>query len=100
MAEIRGELRIGIGVSSGSVIAGTVADAGKLDYTLIGDAVNVASRVEQMTTQTGDPLLITEDTRARLETKWPLTSRGPHHLRGKSQPVTLYALELHGLSSS
>jgi class 3 adenylate cyclase len=50
-----GELRIGIGVNTGVVIAGTIGGAGKLEFTLIGDTVNVAARVEQYTKTTGDP---------------------------------------------
>ena len=61
-----GELRIGLGLNSGNVVAGTIGGGGKLDYTLIGDTVNVAARVETLTKEIGDPLLITESTRRLL----------------------------------
>ena len=54
-----GELRIGIGVNTGVVIAGTIGGGGKLEFTLIGDTVNVAARVEQLTKTTGDAILLT-----------------------------------------
>ena len=52
-----GELRIGIGINTGKVIAGTIGGGGKLEFTLIGDTVNVAARVEQLTKTTGDGIL-------------------------------------------
>jgi class 3 adenylate cyclase len=52
-----GALRIGIGISTGVVIAGTIGGGGKLEFTLIGDTVNVAARVEQLTKTTGDAIL-------------------------------------------
>jgi adenylate cyclase len=58
------ELRIGIGVNSGRVIAGTGGGGGRLDFTVIGDPVNTAARVEAATRQTGDDVLITDATRA------------------------------------
>ena len=60
------ELRVGIGVNSGPVIAGTIGGGGHVEFTVIGDPVNTASRVEQVTRQTGDDVLVTEATRALL----------------------------------
>ena len=57
-----GELRIGIGINTGVVIAGTIGGGGKLEFTLIGDTVNVAARVEQLTKTTGDTILLTHQT--------------------------------------
>ena len=54
-----GELRIGIGINTGVVIAGTIGGGAQLEFGLIGDTVNVAARVEQLTKTTGDPILLT-----------------------------------------
>ena len=86
-------LRIGVGVSSGPVLAGTVGGGGKLDFTVIGDPVNVAARVEEVTRATGDTVLVTEATRALLSDKHPhLQPRGAIPLKGRNDPVRIYAL--------
>ena len=90
-----GELRVGVGVHTGELVAGTIGGGGKLDYTLIGDTVNVAARVQELTKDTGDPLLITEQTR-RILTRSPraIEARGAHRLRGKTRETPVYAVEL------
>ncbi len=88
------ELRIGIGINTGAVIAGTIGGAGKLEFTLIGDAVNVAARVEQLTKATGDAVLLTEQTVDALGSRPPrLIERGSHELKGKSAPVRVFGLD-------
>jgi adenylate cyclase len=89
-----GALRIGIGINTGLVIAGTIGGGGKLEFTLIGDAVNIAARVEQLTKTTGDAILLTHDTVADLVSGLPgLTDRGSHALKGKSTPVQVFGLD-------
>src|SRR6201993_4124373 len=89
-----GELRIGIGVNTGVVIAGTIGGGGKLEFTLIGDTVNVAARVEQLTKTTGDPILLTQQCVDALASRPPgLTDRGAHALKGKSAAVQVFGLD-------
>ena len=89
-----GELRIGIGINTGVVIAGTIGGAGKLEFTLIGDTVNVAARVEQLTKTTGDTILLTHHTVDALVTRpRDLTDRGSHALKGKSAEVQVFGLD-------
>jgi adenylate cyclase len=89
-----GELRIGIGINTGVVIAGTIGGAGKLEFTLIGDTVNVAARVEQLTKTTGDGVLLTHQCVDALVTQPPgLIDRGSHALKGKSAAVQVYGLD-------
>jgi len=88
-----GDVRIGIGVNTGRVLAGTVGGGGKVEFTLIGDAVNVAARVEQLTKETGDGILCTEATRLALQREGAgLRARGERLLRGKAEPTPLYAV--------
>lgn len=86
------ELQIGIGVNSGPVVAGTIGGGGRLDFTVIGDPVNTAARVEEVTRQTGDDVLITEATRCLLERDFgQLEERPAAELKGKRERVRLYA---------
>ena len=89
-----GALRIGIGINTGKVIAGTIGGAGKLEFTLIGDTVNVAARVEQLTKTTGDTILLTHQTVDALVVRpFGLTDRGFHAVKGKSASVQVFGLD-------
>ena len=77
--------------SNFSVIAGTIGGGGKLEFTLIGDTVNVAARVEQLTKTTGDAILVTQHCADALSSRPPgLVDRGSHVLKGKSAPVRIF----------
>jgi class 3 adenylate cyclase len=90
----RGELRIGIGINTGKVIAGTIGGGSKLEFTLIGDTVNVAARVEQLTKTTGDAILLTGQTVDALVSGLPgLADRGSHALKGKSAAVKVFGFQ-------
>jgi class 3 adenylate cyclase len=89
-----GALRIGTGINTGVVIAGTIGGGGKLEFTLIGDTVNVAARVEQLTKTTGDALLLTHETVDALAARpLGLVDRGSHELKGKSAAVKVFGLD-------
>lgn len=89
-----GALRIGIGINTGVVIAGTIGGGGKLEFTLIGDTVNVAARVEQLTKATGDAILLTQQSvDALADPPIGLTDRGFHALKGKSAAVQVFGLD-------
>ena len=89
-----GRTRIGIGINSGTAIAGTIGGGGKLEFTLIGDVVNVAARVEQLTKETADTVLVTEETvHALLGGAPALSPRGQFAVKGKARPVTVHGLD-------
>lgn len=86
-----GAVRAGIGLNSGMVVVGSMGGGAKLDYTIIGDVVNVAARVEAHTRQTGDTILLTEATRhSLLHGDSGFEPRGPTALRGRQGGVELY----------
>ena len=87
-----GRLRVGVGVNSGRVVAGTIGGGGRRDFTVIGDPVNTAARVEAATRLTGDDILITETTlRALGPDAGAFDERPSAPLKGKSAAVRLYA---------
>jgi class 3 adenylate cyclase len=92
-----GDLRVGIGVNSGPVVAGTIGGGNRAAFTVIGDPVNTASRVEAITRQTGDVVLLTEETRRRLKRDHgTISARPPAPVRGKRVPVRLHSPLLGG----
>ncbi len=86
-----GGLEMRCGINSGRVIAGSIGGAGRLNFSVIGDVVNVAARVEAATRETGDAVLITTATRAAMVRPIELTGRGSISLKGKTEPAELFA---------
>jgi class 3 adenylate cyclase len=86
-----GELRVGVGVNTGRVVAGAVGGAGRLNFSVIGDAVNVAARVESMTRELDHDVLLAEATVKAMGDAVPVESVGAHELKGVGEPVELFA---------
>jgi class 3 adenylate cyclase len=90
------QLKIGVGISSGQMVAGYAGTKDRATYTCIGDSVNLAARLETHTKMAGRPILVDEDTRRNLPAEIPVEPLGDMLFKGKSEKVSVYAI---GLSS-
>jgi len=83
-------LHFGVGINTGSCIIGNVGCAARMDYTVIGDAVNLAARVQELTKSKPDAILLTGATREGLTLEAKLTRWSPVSVRGRQDPVAIF----------
>jgi adenylate cyclase len=88
----RPELDIGIGINSGEMVAGNIGSAAIMSYTVIGDAVNLGSRLESLNKQYGTHIIISESTRQRLKGRYHIHPLGEVVVKGKSESVAIFEI--------
>jgi class 3 adenylate cyclase len=86
------QIKIGIGIASGEMVAGYTGTHQRATYTCVGDTVNLAARLEAHTKEAGRPILIDEATRAGLGEAIALEALGPVAIKGKAAPVKVFAV--------
>lgn len=89
----RAPLNYGIGVHVGDVMYGNIGSTTRLDFTVIGPAVNMASRLEALTKQIGKPVLLSRDFAELVMPEFELERIGQHAVRGFSEPIELFAFQ-------
>lgn len=94
IAQGKTEIKIGIGIASGQVIAGYTGTTHRATYTCVGDTVNLAARLESHTKIVGKPILIDGTTHDSLVTDIKTESEGTYQLKGKAAKVAIYSVPL------
>ncbi len=87
----RAPLNYGIGVHVGDVMYGNIGSQTRLDFTVIGPAVNMASRLETLTKQLGRTVLLSDAFADLVKSEFTLERVGEHPVRGFSEPIELFA---------
>jgi adenylate cyclase len=88
----KSQIKIGIGIASGKMIAGYTGTEYRAVYTCVGDTVNLAARLEDYTKQAGKPILIDRNTCDRLDGSIAFEALGPVLFKGKLQPIQIFSV--------
>lgn len=83
----------GVGIHTGPVLAATIGSANRSTYSLIGDTVNLASRIQELTRDFNTDILVSQAVGEHLDGRYPFLPMPESRVKGKSDPVRVFALE-------
>ena len=92
-AKARAPIQIGIGIHSGPAIVGSIGSPQRLEFTAIGNTVNIASRMQGLTKTTGKPLLVTAAVRDRSGDSFSFDELPPQEVRGIDGRLPIFAVQ-------
>jgi adenylate cyclase len=85
-------LNVGVGLNTGDVVVGNMGSAQRFDYSVLGDAVNTAARLEGQSKEYGCNIVIGEETASKVETRFALLELDQIAVKGKTEAVTIFGL--------
>ena len=87
-------VRLGVGVATGEVVAGTIGSPKRMDYTVIGDSVNLAARLQDLTKTYGEDVILDQTTAAAVAGTATLREIGTVVVRGRARQETIFAADV------
>jgi adenylate cyclase len=89
-----GKFKTGVGIHSGNVVVGNVGSKDKMEYTVLGDTVNLASRLESLNKEMKTQLILSEATREMLHGQFETSYLGEVPVRGKTVPLKIHTAKV------
>src|SRR5438046_7566630 len=91
-ARIGGKIKNGVGINTGEAVVGTMGSRQRLEYTAIGDTINLGARLESITKEYGVGIIVSEFTHKLLKDEFMTRELGEVTVKGKSLPVKIFGV--------